>query len=514
MLKGHSRIELTDVKTREKEVHDDDNMITNALNNMLNSFGLWNATLSDNAFSTSAALWQNLLGGILLFDGEITEDAANTMPPSSVSMIGNGARDVSNSGVVTELGSYNTMESGVQSDGSIKFVYDFSTAQANGTIKSVCLTSKAGGFVGWGNKVSGQRIVNTGVINNGLPYLHYDSAKTMYYNPQNYNSDYVGKSYYISAFTPFFLYASYADDAIYVLSPDCFCLSDSADYWTNGKLKILKYKAGFKSVPITQTRYLDTIEETKELEIPSCDEVSTYMGTSKYMYMCTNGNNTYIALARADTIANNSYFYVIKIDGEFNVTTNKIYNNTGVGIKLDNVGSTNYALGASFSYNSGFIAADTNDYIYVFGADGYIYSISVSDSTQIKKSSISVGTTYNSLHSNGDYIYVCDNNNSSKYYMACYIKYVINTKDMSVSPINIKTTHSHDIGPYNNYIDIIGLKGLKLRAYGAGEYISSDNVELSVAKPVNYLATINNLSEAVTKTSSKTMKITYTITTA
>lgn len=29
--------------------------------------------------------------------------------------------------------------------------------------------------------------------------------------------------------------------------------------------------------------------------------------------------------------------------------------------------------------------------------------------------------------------------------------------------------------------------------------------------PTNYLATINNLSEAVTKTADKTMKITYTI---
>ena len=52
-----------------------------------------------------------------------------------------------------------------------------------------------------------------------------------------------------------------------------------------------------------------------------------------------------------------------------------------------------------------------------------------------------------------------------------------------------------------NFLDIVD----------ATYYNAGGNVELSVAKPVNYLATINNLSEAVTKTSSKTMKITYTI---
>ena len=36
--------------------------------------------------------------------------------------------------------------------------------------------------------------------------------------------------------------------------------------------------------------------------------------------------------------------------------------------------------------------------------------------------------------------------------------------------------------------------------------------EMEIIKDVRYLATINNLAEPVVKTSSKTMKVTYTIT--
>ena len=34
-LKGHTVIELTDVNTGEKEIHEDDNMITNAIKQLL-----------------------------------------------------------------------------------------------------------------------------------------------------------------------------------------------------------------------------------------------------------------------------------------------------------------------------------------------------------------------------------------------------------------------------------------------------------------------------------------------
>ena len=51
-------------------------------------------------------------------------------------------------------------------------------------------------------------------------------------------------------------------------------------------------------------------------------------------------------------------------------------------------------------------------------------------------------------------------------------------------------------------------KGVYLYVY----YDSSTHCDLKVMKDPRYLATINNLSEPVIKTSSKTMKVTYTLT--
>ena len=59
----------------------------------------------------------------------------------------------------------------------------------------------------------------------------------------------------------------------------------------------------------------------------------------------------------------------------------------------------------------------------------------------------------------------------------------------------------------NNYIYIpfVDKKGVYLKAYDT-------DGKMEITKDVRYLATINNLSEPVVKTSSKTMKVTYTIT--
>ena len=58
------------------------------------------------------------------------------------------------------------------------------------------------------------------------------------------------------------------------------------------------------------------------------------------------------------------------------------------------------------------------------------------------------------------------------------------------------------------YIPFADKKGVYLKVYTGSNYSG----EMEIIKDVRYLATINNLSEPVVKTSSKTMKVTYTIT--
>lgn len=145
-IKGHTDIILTDIKTGRKEVHSDDNMITNALTEFLQNCGLHNYPSLDRD-----TLIETLLGGIMAFSEPITEQAATVTLPAGNSMTANGSYMVDNDGTPEELGSYSDNESGRQSDRSFVQTYDFSSTQGNGTISCVCLTGKDFGYCGIGN---------------------------------------------------------------------------------------------------------------------------------------------------------------------------------------------------------------------------------------------------------------------------------------------------------------------------------------------------------------------------
>ena len=74
-LKGKTTFELTDVNTGEVEVVEDTNMITNALQEMLTTYGYFGGDVLGAIGSSS--LWVNLLGGLLLFDTKLDENVNN-----------------------------------------------------------------------------------------------------------------------------------------------------------------------------------------------------------------------------------------------------------------------------------------------------------------------------------------------------------------------------------------------------------------------------------------------------
>lgn len=102
----------------------------------------------DYEASDRKPLCTEALGGIFLFQERVGNNA-QFMNAGNV-MIGNGAYGITNSGEPNELGSYNESQSEFTSS-SVRFVYDFTQNQANGTISSVCLTSRTGGYIGYGN---------------------------------------------------------------------------------------------------------------------------------------------------------------------------------------------------------------------------------------------------------------------------------------------------------------------------------------------------------------------------
>lgn len=102
--------------------------------------------------STSDKSWElpeSLYGGILLYDTALGSDPDTLFAPPEANLVGSGVPKVLNNGKGLQRGSFNTTESKTDlKNGVVTFVYDFATSQANGTIASVCLTSRYGGFFG------------------------------------------------------------------------------------------------------------------------------------------------------------------------------------------------------------------------------------------------------------------------------------------------------------------------------------------------------------------------------
>lgn len=123
---------------------EDSNMVTNACYNLLN--GRTRTYFGDPAPATQyTPLLQYCFSGLLLFDKNITEDSNCIIPPAGTLQVGSASGTYAGSDLYR--GSLNTAESKDLENG-YRFVWDFGTDKANGTIKSVALTSFAGGCGG------------------------------------------------------------------------------------------------------------------------------------------------------------------------------------------------------------------------------------------------------------------------------------------------------------------------------------------------------------------------------
>lgn len=79
----------------------------------------------------------------------------NEYMPAGNEMTGCGSYGMTNAGQGTECGSFNGADSGA-TDRAIRQVYEYNTSQANGQISCVCLGNRFGARIGYGNK-SGYR---------------------------------------------------------------------------------------------------------------------------------------------------------------------------------------------------------------------------------------------------------------------------------------------------------------------------------------------------------------------
>lgn len=142
MLKGKTVIELTDVKTGQVERYEDENIVTNALQEYMEALCLMFS--ADNC-DQYLPIYKNALGGIRLYETALEESVTNVLMPSvgQSKTVGYASYTVKTN-ADARRGNLNQQETTVLDNG-VQLVWDFATSEANGTIACMCLTPKENG---------------------------------------------------------------------------------------------------------------------------------------------------------------------------------------------------------------------------------------------------------------------------------------------------------------------------------------------------------------------------------
>ena len=155
-FKGQTKIELFENGEKVGEVKDS-NMMTNMLSKVLNPPRVVAGNVSSrDLLQGLTPIYNTTLGGLLLYENTIYEDVEAEFSSVSNKCIGHAGGEYS--GVQATRGTLNASETGYINKNEkwrgYRYVWDFGTDKANGTISCACLTSKWGGNSGYGSGIN------------------------------------------------------------------------------------------------------------------------------------------------------------------------------------------------------------------------------------------------------------------------------------------------------------------------------------------------------------------------
>ena len=449
-MKGKTIIELTDVKTKKKEVLKDDNLVTDVLEKIL--------TLNPNGLLTNInkdtfyPIVEKIVGGILLFKDKITEDKNTSFVSTSNECIGY-AGQVEGVQENPLQGSFNKQESKATSNG-YKFVWDFGTSKANGKISSVCLTNAKAGGGYFGTKSNGE----TNRIKLGEDkYLIKNTDTEM-------------KKKYVNV-----VEANFEENYIVSIVPE------------SDHLRIIKSRE-----PLLNFRLDDSLSFLNEKNITETKikykksygtyGVCIYVDAENYYLLktSTSGGNTNVTKLKINK-ANNSIE-----ETEFTLENVKIENIGGYSLDYDYYRTIKSVLRGGYVY-----AVSTDEkYVVKFAINNPVDVTKIEPKFTLKTGSVSSHTTGCGMYILGD--------------MIIGTNFTIDKKD------KVTEIAQSDLST----IECIPLSyGPFLLGYFANGESSGDKYLRKVLYLITpYSATINNLSKTVEKTADKTMKITYYLT--
>lgn len=142
MLKGHTKIELTDMRTGKKRTIEKHNLVTDAVAQLfrVNPYGM-----SGGVIGAYTPIDTKCMGGLLLLEDEVVESTDQVYTPSTVHCTGYANMETYVESGDHRRGNYNTTESAATPT-SRTFVWDFDTAHGNGVISALALTHPAAGM--------------------------------------------------------------------------------------------------------------------------------------------------------------------------------------------------------------------------------------------------------------------------------------------------------------------------------------------------------------------------------
>ncbi|WP_156902459.1 hypothetical protein [Ruminococcus callidus] len=458
-LKGYTKIELTDVETNNTEVYEKHNIVTNALSEIFRPIGYW--TSSDIFLSGSDPLVKKYCGGLLCFDKTIPEDKNTLFAPAGTTLTACGVYNTLNSGTNKVRGDCNLLETSISSTTkTAKFVYDFKTSQGNGTISSVCLTSQNGGY---------------GFFNNS------DTSGT--------NTSYGSLFYNIGTVFPRF-----DKDSAYVGSSECTFYADltsdvsySIKATSPSSIQIIVRKLYASSISIFDSNLNNsyssspTAMKTLNISFPNSYIYKWFDPESETLWLYCNKSRDSSTLRSGDTLQ------IYNVD----IHTCEIIKS----YEVKNPFNSNISLVTGCIYLGRFYAFDLVAKTYYarrvcwFKLDDNAINGEAYDTIE----QINTYILYPRIIKSGKIYYVLESSVSD------YHNAVFDTELNKLCAVETYSTMSSKPIPISK---------CKL-GYLAGDPNINGKSYYNILS--NYLATINNLETPITKTSDKTMKITYTL---
>lgn len=510
-LKGVTKLELFDADTGILlDSVEESNLVTNAVNNIFNGALNALASFNNNGAGTHERLEylftlpdgyniaKALFGGVLIFSKNIVEDVEHCIPTIDEikSCVGYANLGLTTGGSLFK-GSFNESESEF-TDNTFKFVWDFNSDQCNGDIACICLTSDAGANTGL--KYNIINTYNDCHVMNFIQKNMWNKENSVYYNSAH--NPMFKSSYNNSYFSGMYIYNNYL-------------------YYVHTN-KVYKYSLE----RLLSKKGVLLNEAFNYGSISTYDDLITLSDYQSGKFLCTDGDKVFELNTNQSNV---SELTLYKVSGDavleqVSIPTTNINNSIAEYFNSSSVKqyvASHYADGVISNNKIYFLVGECNSAdlstkpnklrMYVLSFDGsYTYKdFNVTDNlvsflfgttTVGGAGNTSLGVSFTKIF---DSLVLISKNSSPG-----YAYYLVN-EDGSIEDYpfmhNRYSMYSNNIhGAYLN-TDWLKEPWFSFKFSGNGLYNSVDLFQA-------YLATINNLETKITKTSSNTLKITYTLT--